>query len=238
MDQVSNLADYMRTIDSLKLSAGSVLRGQHDAQHKVLSTAQRFIQSSKNTKAAKERERRFIHEFQRYAPSVTGFNQSITRNEMEWLMLARHHGLPTRLLDCTTNPLVALYFACKEGDSDGAVWIFDKLIDKSGQDIKKNSTRKFDPWKIDRPTKYRPTAYHGRMLAQSAIFIVIPSESTPLEEAIKANTKKIIVPNQSKAVLQAQLANAGVHAAALFPDLDGLARFLIENNFHSKTRTN
>lgn len=234
MYQVSSLNNYLSAIEGLKLASGAVYRGQHDASHQVLTTAQRHIRRSKTAEAARGKERRYIHDFQRYAHSVTGFNPLITRTEMEWLMLARHHGLPTRLLDCTTNPLVALYFACREGENDGAVWIFEKLIDKSGQDIRKSSSSKFDPWTLNRPAKYRPTAYHGRMLAQSAVFIVIPSNSEPLEVTNKDCTQKITIPHNFKSSLQSQLAQVGIHAASLFPDLDGLARFLIETNFHSK----
>ena len=49
------------------------------------------------------------------------------QNDWDWLALAQHHGLPTRLLDWTTNALVALWFAVEqppEEDANGAVWMF------------------------------------------------------------------------------------------------------------------
>jgi hypothetical protein len=55
---------------------------------------------------------------------------NLNRSKWEWYFLMQHYGAPTRLLDWTGNPLVALYFAIVEHqvlgkDRDAAVWVFD-----------------------------------------------------------------------------------------------------------------
>jgi FRG domain len=47
-------------------------------------------------------------------------------DELEWLALMQHYGAPTRLLDCTTSPYVATFFAATSVQSpeDSAVWAF------------------------------------------------------------------------------------------------------------------
>ncbi len=55
---------------------------------------------------------------------------SETNNPLDLLFKLQHYGIPTRLLDITINPLVALYFVCKDknnpinNDFDGEIFIF------------------------------------------------------------------------------------------------------------------
>lgn len=54
----------------------------------------------------------------------------ISENRFDTLVKMQHYGMPTRLLDTTVNPLVALYFACEsksEIDVDGVVYVFPNV---------------------------------------------------------------------------------------------------------------
>lgn len=93
-----------------------LFRGQADIDWKLAPSVFRSDEDFLN-------EHFFIREFERRLP-----NRCAGKTAMEILLDAQHYGLPTRLLDVTLNPLVALYFACsgcgEGGLADGVVYQF------------------------------------------------------------------------------------------------------------------
>jgi hypothetical protein len=194
-----------------------------------------------------EQERSMLHRFRRHAYSHFGRVPS----EWEALFLARHHGLPTRLLDWTSNPLVALYFAAFHGSDEvtysdarqqnaveklemnGTVWAVQRAESAHEIDV-------FDPAVSPlsvRGTKLvHPFYPTPRMTAQSGIFTlhgdpwhdIVSAASTPVprEELDIAKLTRWTISSRCKPRVILDLERLAVNSRTLFPDLDGLAQGL------------
>lgn len=151
-------------------------------------------------------------------------------SECDWLSIAQHHGLHTRLLDWTENPLVALFFALIDSgyERDSIVWLL--RIDKK-EILKPN--KELDIFNQDTTKIFKPNFVSKRLIAQSGWFsihkylkgknIFIPLEDNA---RFKKFLTKILIQGDMKTDMIKQLDACGINSSTLFPDLDGMCGYL------------
>jgi len=191
-----------------------IFRGHSNAKYELVPSVGRGAHTSKTRE---KYERSLFNIFRREAQ---GFLAALPASEWEWLSLAQHHGLPTRLLDWTHNPLVALYFAVEaQPESDGRVFALHALT-KTPEAIRAAS-----PFSITVPVKYYPNIVTPRIRAQEGVFVACAELERPLDHTLENNwaIEALRIPAERKPQLRYELFRLGVHASSLFPDVDGLA---------------
>ena len=186
----------------------------------------------------------------------TRYSNCPNRDDLfSWLFLMQHYRLPTRLLDWTENPLVALFFAVenkKSDDKDAAIWALKPSILNSTQ-VKKNKillSGNVDAKPIvseafnvnshnpDRKiVAVNPEQADIRQLIQQSEFTVHGSP-TPMENLNESDMflGKILIPSNAKVAFRQLLTIFGISRSYLFPDLENLSIELASLEFDYEAR--
>jgi hypothetical protein len=172
-------------------------------------------------------EREMLAEFQRYS---VPYLRSLPPTDWDWMALAQHHGLPTRLLDWSINPLTALWFVVhrpREGQDHGVLWMFQPEEEDFATEEDQRSLE------FSRYSVFWPRHVSERMPAQGSLFTVHKTLKTtpyfePFERSAELAEKltKIIIPAGRFAHLRFYLDKFGVTHASVFPGLDGLGAYI------------
>jgi hypothetical protein len=210
---------HLHELISDRYMAGTpfVFRGVRNASYKLVPKVGRF------KKYTKRLERDILYQFKRYARPFLEHDLEVD-NDWEWLAIAQHHGLATRLLDWSSNPLVAAFFATEgDADTDGAIYVLNAywIID---------TRRVRSPFQMSDIMIFQPANITKRIAAQAGHFTVHPRPAQPLD---RRTIDKLIIPNKLREEFQMILFNYGIHRGTLFPDLDGQAQVI---NWSAKIR--
>jgi hypothetical protein len=189
-----------------------VYRGEDSTGYQLLSKFGR--DQAKNPKNDLAVETVLLRSFKRSAIPLLSYNAV---NDWDWLSIAQHHGLHTRLLDWTWNPLVAAFFAVHGSHfRDTVVHAFDSA------DLP-ISDEKTSPYSISDVHIFRPRELTTRVTAQAGLFTVHPSPATIFTVP---SLERILIRKACQVELDVVLHTYNIDDNTMFPDLDGLCRSL------------
>lgn len=211
--RIKSISDYMEAIKVIKWRSSSndfqeefdfFFRGHSNKDYKLVPSL--FRKNAKDQYEHHEELEAFILET--FRKEAVAFEKNfLTMDLIELMTYAQHFGVPTRLLDFTTNPLIALYFACQPSsankendDTDGTIYLVktSNLANSSRNKVKDKpnysemNTRKNKIDSVIRhiqcgendcypyPFDYIPYYIDARMKAQSSRFLIWGNDKSDL----------------------------------------------------------
>lgn len=226
---IETVRDYIRFIDSKIESRKYIYRGQGENDQLIPSISR--IVGDEHCVEITERNL-----FDSFTQQAIPYLSEIPSNDWDWLSIAQHHSLPSRLLDWSLNPLSGLWFVVNKSYStkfdkldNGIVWCYK--VDENDI-ISKDQLEQVSPFEIEKIKVFYPRHVSPRIKAQQALFTVHPIQikdyTHPLEwsrESMRFLTK-VLVDKSCFPNIRKQLSDIGIHSATMFPDLDGLSQHL------------
>jgi hypothetical protein len=207
--QIDSVSSFVGLLDQFKDDLGLKrstwnpwYRGHSDVDWTLLPSMYRPPERA-------ELERELLRDFKIWMSTEHSFSPN---NEIEWIFVAQHHGLPTRMLDWTENPLVSLFFAAENShnNKDGKIFVihpaeFNEMVGFSTHNNIPNSQGLVSVPTTDQeffshyivnlidsnvsrepaaklPTAFRPKSRFKRSMSQNGVFTIHGNDKTPLDK--------------------------------------------------------
>lgn len=215
-------------------------RGHANISRELVPSALRY-----DTLAERNKALSLIAEFKRYA-EIKLVSPPGAKEQLKWVQIARHHGLPTRLLDWTRSAAIALYFACyrhyEDGQIDGGVFILNPVNLNRQVDIKK--PRVFDAHSEEsvinqylklkgakrsngkRTIAIYPVWNSERIMLQQGTFTLAGSREFALNDKQAPGLVCLRIRKECKKTLLKELDQIGINEMSIFPELEHTCNYL------------
>jgi hypothetical protein len=247
VDSVKDFAALM--VDQTRGGNRRWFRGTRDHTHQLVPSLYRHP-TVHGTDQLIDLEWELLSEFRHQAPP---FTSKLPLEQLELLFLMQHYGIPTRLLDWTENPFIALFFALENArqerageKKDATVWLLEPIrLNAIAYSNRANPNRIYGAY-ADELGAYQPSqdskkvsmllplAIHGvhnsqRIVAQRGSFTIFGRDTTALNQNMQLSgpdgvIKQVRIAATAKTEMFDDLFNMGIADSVVYPDLDGLGR--------------
>lgn len=228
-----------------------IYRGHSDLSWKLQSTLERILENNYETKG-KKFEKYAIDDFKSRFHLYDKSNIQ-PKTKLEWLSIMQHYGVPTRMLDFTQSPYVAIYFALenikKTDKGPFVIYAIDyrSIMKKSldyllGQDEKIQIT--YDEMYYERDKLFNitdekayevlwivePSVSNLRLEKQSGCFLISGNVKKTIEQILKSeiysdvDNYRFIVPNSFWDNIYILLKRMNIDSKTIYGDLEGLSK--------------
>ncbi len=229
--EIDSVISFLQEVDTHAIA--KMFRGQANFDWELLPSIARIehdlLESNYENGGWESIESDLINSFKQHA---VRYMTKEPKNKLEWMIQAQHHGVPTRLLDWSSNPLKALYFAVENPSFDNVNGSIYLLTPSSWAP----TPYRVDVDSIKTMKAFYPDNINDRVASQEGCFTVFPQRTNlksfkPLRHGFAPETDilnliKFSVAKEAKKDIRKQLDRIGINDLSIFPDLDGIAKSL------------
>lgn len=212
----NNIEEFLR-IEVAPINGVCIYRGVNDERYDLIPSIGRW-------KGPIEHRIEFERQiFQDFRMKSLGYLKYIPKTNWEWLFLAQHHGLPTRLLDWSTSPLIALFFALNSSSNTNFA-LYRAQFSQSISSEPENFLC-IDPLKVKTTAQVYPNFITLRAERQHSIFSIQEKPWEPLES--ENTIEKFVFPADCRCEGLRKLSYYGITNSLLFSGLDSIAKDIV-----------